>query len=48
MPQRESDELHRYGISLNKKIGSGSFATVYSGVWKTSNGTIIKVAVKSM
>jgi len=34
MLKRESDELKRNGISLVKKIGSGSFSDVFSGRWK--------------
>jgi len=47
MLTREQDELRRNGISLSKKIGAGSFSSVYSGGWKVED-QVIKVAVKIM
>jgi len=47
MLNREADELRRNGISLVKKIGSGSFSDVFSGRWKVED-QVVKVALKIM
>ena len=46
MLKRESDELKRNGISLVKKIGSGSFSGVFCGRWKVDEQAK-NVALKS-
>jgi len=47
MPNREEDELRHLGISLARKIGSGSFASVYSATWE-NEGNTANIAVKIM
>jgi len=47
MPNREEDELRHLGISLARKIGSGSFSSVYSATWE-NEGNTANIAVKIM
>jgi len=46
MLTRESDELRRNKIVLLKKIGAGSFASVYSAKWEIAEGQFKNIAVK--
>jgi len=48
MLTRESDELRRNKIALIKKIGAGSFATVYSARWEIAEAQYKNIAVKIM
>jgi len=48
MLTRESDELRRNKIVLIKKIGAGSFASVYSAKWEVAEKQYKNIAVKIM